>query len=46
VEDAAVYWAVVRKVNEASGTPLAGSAFDKQTAADEAARKKAAAEKK
>ena len=39
-------WAVVRKVNEESGTPFNRSAFEKQTAADEAARKKAAAEKK
>ncbi len=38
-------WAVVRKVNEESGTPFNRAAFDKQAAADEMARKKAAEKK-
>ena len=39
-------WAVVRKVNEESGTPFNRAAFDKQAVSEEAARKKAAADKK
>ena len=39
-------WAVVRKVSEESGTPFNRAAFDKQAASEEAARKKAAADKK
>jgi len=39
-------WAVVRKVNEESGIPFNRAAFEKQSATEEAARKKAAAEKK
>jgi phosphonate transport system substrate-binding protein len=39
-------WAVVRKVNEESGIPFNRAAFDKQSASEEAARKKAAADKK
>ena len=39
-------WAVVRKVNEESGTPFNRAAFEKQSASEEAARKKAAADKK
>ena len=39
-------WAVVRKVNEESGTPFNRAAFEKQSVSEEAARKKAAAEKK
>ena len=39
-------WAVVRKVNEESGTPFNRAAFEKQSVADEMARKKAAEKKK
>ncbi len=38
-------WAVVRKVNEESGTPFNRAAFEKQTVSDELARKKAAEKK-